>query len=132
MCQDLYDLKFIRQPHEEFIQFIRSSIFMNILITQRLGIYQNINLWSFAFLKEEALSCKPFVKIGHQSPFFLQKQKFIRFPQKVLNFYHSLLQIIFPRYQKDLHYFHGKNKSSNHNGRGQKILQTYYYSRKWL
>ena len=128
MCQDLYDLKFIKQPHEEFIQF---SIIMNLLITPCLGIYQNIYLRSFPAWKKKHWFCKPFVK-GRQSPFFLQKQKFIRFPQKILNFYHSLLQIIFPRYQKDLHYFHEKNKSPNRNGRGKETLQTYYYSRKWL
>jgi hypothetical protein len=83
-------------------------------------------------LKEEAFSLEAFRENRTPIAFFSCKNFFIRFLQKVLNFYHSLLQIIFPRYQKDLHYFHEKNKSSNHNGRGQKILQTYYYSRKWL
>jgi hypothetical protein len=59
-------------------------------------------------LKEEAFSLEAFRENRTPIAFFSCKKIFIRFLQKVLNFYHSLLQIIFPRYQKDLHYFHKK------------------------
>ena len=84
----------------------------------------------FSCLKEESLSLEVFRENRTPIAFFLAKTKIYTISSENTKFLSFSLADYISKISEGFALFsRKKNKSSNHNGREHKILQTYYYSR---